>query len=143
MSANYYTADYTFNIHGKKLKRKQLVDLILSMLKEQPMTIPMMQKELGMEMQQLRNFHRWMVVNDFIMNTGKKKGDYFLYKVYRECLLAELLYPSPKEIHSQFKIKGVTRKKAEDFKSRSSGTQRNAFGYSNHHLNSVYYANGE
>lgn len=143
MSANYYAPDYVFIAQGKKLKRKQLVDLILELLKEGPKTIPMLQKELEMDMQQFRNFHRWMVNNDFIMNTGKKKGDFFLYKIYRECLLAELLYPSPKQIHDQFKIKGSIRKKAEDFKNRKSGTQRNAFAYSNHYLNSVYYADGD
>jgi len=145
MLASEHRLDFThdYQVGDKQYKRHEVIDMVLDCLKYENKTIPQMKKEINMSEEQLRNLLRYMRNSNLISNTGKKKGDFFLFEIYRDCLLAELLYPSPKKIEKQFKIKERKTRKVDDGTSKSSGTKMNNFVYSNHHLNSVYYSDGD
>lgn len=140
---HYAALIHDYIIDGKKYKRYQVVDMILDILKDENKTIPEIHKEINIELKVLRNLIRYMRDANIISNTGKKRGDFFLFEIYRDCLLANLLIGTPQDVVKKFKVKGRRTRKMEDAPNISSGTKNNNFAYTDHHLNSIYYVNGD
>jgi len=134
---------HDYEVNGKILKRHQVIDIILDCLKEENKTIFDIQKEINMDVEQLRNMIRYMRNANFISNTGKKKGDYFLYETCRECLIAEVLGYTKENILKNLKIKNIQKESIEDFPNKASHTKNNDIFYGNHYLNSIYYHDGD
>lgn len=134
---------HDYMVGGVKKKRYQVVNMILDFLKDENKTTPEIINYVQMEEQQCRNLLRFMINANFISNTGKKKGDHFLYETYRECELSKLFGYTQEVINKKFKIKGKQVRKIEDAPNLSHSSKSRNVTYSNHHLNSVYYADGD
>lgn len=128
---NYYTT-----ANGTKLTREELSDRILKLLDGGGMTCGNIARTLKLTKQSIYNVANWMIQNHFIIKT-KGEENVYTYSKIKECLLADLLYPKAEDIEKLFIIKGRITKHQSDFKDRSSGTKRNNFAYTTHHLNVV------
>lgn len=131
LRTDYKLGDQTF-------KRYQVIEKILNLLKEKQMTMDQVAETLQMERIVTRNLFKFLREHLIVENTGKKKGDHFLYKPYQECLLAELFHPKPEDVEKSFKIKSRKRFKVDEGTSKSSGTSHGHvyYGdtyYSSHH----------
>ena len=134
---------HDYIVGGVKKKRYQVIDMILNFLENENRTTPEIINHIQMEEQQCRNLLRFMINANFITNTGKKRGDHFLYETYRECELAKLFGYTEDIIRKKFKVKGRKVRKVEDAPNISYKSKLRDVTYSNHHLNSIYYADGE
>jgi len=133
---NALRSDYL--VGDTKFKRYQVITMVLDLLQETPMTVEQVSKELQMDLAVTRNLFKFLRENFIVENTGKKKGDHFLYKIYQECLLSKLFHPSPEDVEKAFKIKGRKRFKVDEGTSKGSGTSHGHvyYGdtyYSSHH----------
>lgn len=134
---------HDYMVGGVKKKRYQVIDMILNFLENENRTTPEIINHIQMEEQQCRNLLRFMINANFITNTGKKRGDHFLYETYRECELAKLFGYTEDVIRKKFKVKGRKVRKVEDAPNISHKSKIRDVTYSNHHLNSIYYADGD
>lgn len=134
---------YDYIVGGVKKKRYQVIDMILDFLKDDNKTTPEIVNHIQMEEQQCRNLLRFMINANFISNTGKKRGDHFLYETYRECELSKLFGYTQEAINKKFKIKSRKVRKIEDAPNVSYRSKLRDVAYTNHHLNSIYYADGD
>ena len=73
LRTDYKLGDQTF-------KRYQVIEKILNLLKEKQMTMDQVAETLQMERIVTRNLFKFLREPLIVENTGKKKGDHFLYK---------------------------------------------------------------
>ena len=114
-------ANYEYELNGKKYNRKDAVNKILAVLDVEAKTIKELSIEFDIAEQPLSNLIKVMRENNLIKNTKLRRAGYYLFKSFNDCLLAQLLYPSAKEVASQFKVKSVQKRRAEDAPNISSG----------------------
>ena len=126
MSAEEYKKEflnYEYELNGKKYNRKEAVNKILAVLDVEAKTIKELSIEFEIAEQPLSNLIKVMRENNLIRNTKLRRAGYYLFKSHNDCLLAQLLYPSAKEVASQFKVKSVQKRRAEDAPNVSSGSK--------------------
>ena len=124
MSAEEYKKEflnYEYELNGKKYNRKEAVNKILAVLDVEAKTIKELSIEFEIAEQPLSNLIKVMRENNLIRNTKLRRSGYYLFKSHNDCLLAQLLYPSAKEVASKFKVKSVQKRRAEDAPNVSSG----------------------
>lgn len=143
MKNKYDYYDYDYIVNGQKLKRKQVIDLILDCLMGKEKTIPEIIEETGIDKKYISNVLSVMKDQKLIINTKKRKKSFYLFKRYHECLLSEMLYPKAEDVVKLFKVKSVKRVKAEDGINKSMGGGHKINGYANHYFNSVYFGDGD
>lgn len=143
MKNKYDYQDYDYIVNGQKLKRKQVIDLVLDCLTGTEKTIAEIVEETGIDKKYMGNIISVMKDQKLIMNTMKRKKSLYLFKRYYECLLAEMLYPKPEDIAKSFKVKSIQKVRAEDGVNKSMGGGHKINGYGHHYLNSVYYSDGD
>ena len=146
MSAKEYKKEflnYEYELNGKKYNRKEAVNKILAVLDIEAKTIKELSAQFEIAEQPLSNLIKVMRENNIIRNTKLRRAGYYLFKSHNDCLLAKLLYPSAKEVASKFKVKGITKRTVEDAPICSHQSKYNTFCYSDHHLNTIYYSDGE
>ena len=134
---------HDYIVGGKKYKRYQVVDMVLDLLKDQNKTIPELENAIDVDKKVLRNLIRYMRDANLISNTGKKRGDYFIFETPKECLLAELFGYTEKNIIKKFKTKNRKIRKVEDAPNISHSSNLRSVIYSNHYFNSVYFGDGD
>ena len=113
--SKYDFQDYNYMVNGTKYKRKEVIDMILDVLeKNREMTMDEITEATGIHEKYMKRLFIVMRDHCLVQNTGKKRKDKFLFKLYDECLLAELFNLTPEKIEKQFKIKSRTVRKVED-----------------------------
>ena len=117
----YDFLNYEYELNGKKHTRKQAIDKILAVLDVEAKTIKELSSQFEIAEQPMLNLIKVMRENNLIRNTKLRRSGYYLFKSHNDCLLAQLLYPSAKEVASQFKVKSVQKRRAEDAPNVSSG----------------------
>ena len=122
-------------MNGKKHTRKEAIDKILAVLDVEAKTIKELSSQFEIAEQPMLNLIKVMRENNLIRNTKLRRSGYYLFKSHNDCLLAQLLYPSAKEVESHFKVKSVTKRRAEDAPNVSSG--RKGVTYNNSHYDSM------
>ena len=138
MSAEEYKKEflnYEYELNGKKYNRKEAVNKILAVLDIEAKTIKELSAQFEIAEQPLSNLIKVMRENNIIRNTKLRRAGYYLFKSHNDCLLAQLLYPSAKEVASQFKVKSVQKRRAEDAPNVSSG--RKGVTYSGSYYDSM------
>jgi len=133
----YDFLNYEYELNGKKYNRKDAINKILSVLDVEAKTIKELAAQFEIAEQPMLNLIKVMRENNLIKNTKLRRAGFYLFRSHNDCLLAQLLYPSAKEVASQFKVKGVIRRKAEDAPNVSSG-RVGINGYASNHLNTIY-----
>ena len=129
---NYYTT-----ANGIKLTREQLAERILALLNKGALNCGNIARTLKLTKQSIYNVAAYMIQKKMIT---KYKGDsgVYMYRKLKECLLADLLYPSPEEVEKKFKIKSRQRYRPEDGTSKGFG-KGGINPYTDHYLNSVLW----
>lgn len=117
----YDFLNYEYELNGKKHTRKEAIDKILTVLDVEAKTIKELSSQFEIAEQPMLNLIKVMRENNLIRNTKLRRSGYYLFKSHNDCLLAQLLYPSAKEVESTFKVKNVTKRRAEDAPNVSSG----------------------
>jgi len=117
----YDFLNYEYELNGKKHTRKEAIDKILAVLDIEAKTIKELSSQFEIAEQPMLNLIKVMRENNLIRNTKLRRSGYYLFKSHNDCLLAQLLYPSAKEVESTFKVKSVTKRRAEDAPNVSSG----------------------
>ena len=117
----YDFLNYEYELNGKKHTRKEAIDKILAVLDVEAKTIKELSSQFEIAEQPMLNLIKVMRENNLIRNTKLRRSGYYLFKSHNDCLLAQLLYPSAKQVESQFKVKSVTKRRAEDAPNVSSG----------------------
>ena len=117
----YDFLNYEYELNGKKHTRKEAIDKILAVLDVEAKTIKELSSQFEIAEQPMLNLIKVMRENNLIRNTKLRRSGYYLLKSHNDCLLAQLLYPSAKEVESTFKAKSVTKRRAEDAPNVSSG----------------------
>ena len=112
---SHYT---TFN--GTKLTRQELSEKILKLLDSGGSTCGNLARTLKVTNQAIYNVTHNMIQEKILTKFKDKQGIY-VYRKVKECLLADLFYPTPQEVEKMFKIKGRQVRKAEQGTSKSSG----------------------
>ena len=131
----YDFLNYEYELNGKKHTRKQAIDKILAVLDVEAKTIKELSSQFEIAEQPMLNLIKVMRENNLIRNTKLRRSGYYLFKSHNDCLLAQLLYPSAKEVASQFKVKSVQKRRAEDAPNVSSG--RKGVTYSGSYYDSM------
>ena len=131
----YDFLNYEYELNGKKHTRKQAIDKILAVLDVEAKTIKELSSQFKIAEQPMLNLIKVMRENNLIKNTKLRRSGYYLFKSHNDCLLAQLLYPSAKEVASKFKVKSVQKRRAEDAPNVSSG--RKGVTYNNNHYDSM------
>ena len=114
---NYYTT-----LNGVQLTRDELGERIMNLLGGGSFTCGEIARTLKVTKQSIYNVMEHMMKNNNIVKSRNDNG-IFEYRKFRDCLLAQLFYPSPEEIEKQFKIKGRQVHKTEQGRSLSSGSK--------------------
>ena len=112
---------YFYDVNGKQYQRQEVVDMVLELLDGTSMTIKEISNALNIKEQSLTNLMKTMRENNLITNTKLRRDGYYLFRTQNDCLLAQLLYPTPTDVENKFKIKGRQVRKAEQGTSKSSG----------------------
>ena len=113
--------DYDYEVDGQKYKRQEVIDMILSLLDGKSMTMQELTKDLKINEKSMLNIMKVMRENNMIINTKLRRNGYYLFRTQNDCLLAQLLYPSPTEVEKQFTVKSRKVRKAEQGTSKSAG----------------------
>jgi DNA-binding transcriptional regulator GbsR (MarR family) len=119
----YDFLNYEYELNGKKYTRKQAIDKILAVLDVEAKTIKELSSQFEISEQPMTNLIKVMRENNLIKNTKLRRSGHYLFKSHNDCLLAQLLYPSAKEVESQFKVKSVQKRRTEDAPNISSGAK--------------------
>jgi len=106
--------NYEYELNGKKFNRRDAINKILSVLDVESKTIKELSEQFEISEQPMGNLIKVMRENNLIRNTKLRRDGYYLFKSHNDCLLAQLLYPSAKEVQDKFKINSVTKRRAED-----------------------------
>lgn len=138
VKSKYDFKDYEYEVDGKKYQRQEVIDMILDLLDGKNMTLKEIAKELKINEKPMLNIMKVMRENNMVINTKLRRGGYYLFKTQNDCLLAQLLYPSPAEVEKQFVVKGKQVRKAEQGTSKSSGSKNTMIAYSGSYYDSVY-----
>ena len=123
---------YFYDVNGKKYQRQEVVEMLLNLLDGKTMTIKEISEELNIKEQPLNNLIKTMRENNLITNTKLRRNGHYLFRAQYDCLLAQLLYPSPVEVEKQFTVKGRIARKAEQGTSKGAGYAGNVT-YNNSH----------
>lgn len=121
VKSKYDFQDYDYTVNGKSCKRQEVIDMVLDLLDGSSMTMKEIQKKLKMDERPVVNIIKVMRENHLVINTKLRRDNCYLYRTQNDCLLAQLLYPSPTEVEKQFTIKGRTVRKAEQGTSKGVG----------------------
>lgn len=132
----FIVAHYTTG-NGTKLTRDQVAQRIDKLLDKGSMTCGTIARTIKIRKETLYNVLAFMIQTKMITKHKNDRGLYE-YRKIKECLLAEMFYPSPAEIEKKFKILGRKRYRPEDGTARSFG-RGGINPYAENYLNSVYW----
>lgn len=121
VKSKYDFKDYEYEVNGQKYQRQEVIDMILKILDGTSLTMQEIGKELKINERPLINIMKVMRENNLIINTKLRRSGYYLFRTHNDCLLAQLLYPSPQEVEKQFTVKSRKVRKAEQGTSKSAG----------------------
>lgn len=133
----YDNYNYTYMIKGQPYKRKEVIDMVLKQLDGTSKTIPEIIEATGIQDTHMNTIMQVMRDQDLITNTKLRRKGHYLYKSHYDCLLAQLLYPSPQEVEKQFKVKEIIVRKADQGTSKSSGYKGSHVTYGGSYFDSL------
>lgn len=125
------------NFNGTKFTRDELVIKINHYLSTGPKTISEIAQYLKMSSGSTTNVLVYMNDKEMIKKTKPANGR-FLYSKVVECLLADMLSPSPEDVEKMFKINDRKKYTVENGTSKSSGGGHKVV-YNDSYFNPVYW----
>ena len=117
----YDRTDYKYKLKERYVTRKEAIDACLKVLDGQELTRKEIEEQTGLDEVHTHNIMQKMRDLNLIRVLDKKKNGKRLYTKQYECLLADMLMPSPEQIEKQFKIKSRIVRKVEQGGNRSAG----------------------
>jgi hypothetical protein len=111
--------NYKYKLNGELVSRKEVIDACLKVLDGRKLTQQEIVQETGLDEIHIYNIMQKMRDNELIKVAVNKSNRFTLYTKRNDCLLAEMFYPTPKDIENQFTVKGKTVRKVEQGTSKS------------------------
>ena len=123
---------------GTRYNKEDAANIILDILDLKPSTMPELEAKTGFSEQNTLNLIKVLRDHNLVINTKLRRDNKYIYKTYNDCLLAQVLYPSPEEVVKQFKVKNVTTRTVQDGTSKGSGSNQEVT-YADSYYNSVHW----
>lgn len=119
----YDFLNYEYKFGDESYTRKEAVNKVLEVLDVEAKTIKELCEQFQVADQPMLNLIKVMRENNLIRNTKLRRNGNYLFKSHNDCLMAQLLYPSAKEVEAGFKVKGKIKRKMEDAPNKSSNSK--------------------
>lgn len=104
--------DFEFEkLDGTKIKRKELMQLILDNITDQNVNVAEVAALVQMPQKPVGNMLRYLVTHEYLVKTKTQR--YTFYRKPNYCALANMFYDK-KSILQKFNVKGKIKRKAED-----------------------------
>lgn len=133
-------SDYLFTFDdGRKIRRRNLAQLILDSIGEEKKHTAQIANQIGMNYQSVFAVIRTLVTSEILIS--EKQHKHTVYKIPTRCGLDEFF--NHKKVLEGLEIKSSKKHKAEDFPNVSFGGKSGYEGYSSNISNPIYEGGSE
>ena len=129
------------DFNGKKWTRDEIAERVYDFLADGAKNVTQMSQKFKIKTSSLMNILAYMVDSEQIKKTKTVSGPY-MYSKIKECLLAEMLLPSPDQVEKMFKIKDRKTYKVDDGTSKGFGGSV-VDPYKSSAIHSIYWGDGD